>query len=433
MIERYSLPEMSSIWEDRNKYEIWKQIEIYACEARMNSDDIPPEDFEQIKNKADFDPQRIFEIEQTTHHDVIAFLTNMAEYIGPASRYVHYGMTSSDVLDTALSVQMKQAGELLQQKLQELKNNLRLKAIEHKYSYCIGRTHGVHAEPTTMGLKFVLWYEEIKRNIRRLKAAIYSVSVCKISGAVGTYDHLSPDVEAFVAEKLNLQPAPVATQVVQRDRHAEYLSVLAIIAGSLEKIATEIRHLQKTEVLEAEEPFGKGQKGSSAMPHKKNPILCERIAGLARVIRSNAQAGFENIALWHERDITHSSVERIILPDSCGLLYYMLHLTNKVISGMSLYPENMLKNINKTRGLIFSQKVLLKLTEKGFTREEAYAIVQRSAMAVWENENTDLLSLLLEDNEVKSRIDENELLPLFDLRNALRNIDAVYMRTVEAE
>lgn len=431
MIERYALPEIKRIWEEENKYEIWKQIEILACEARMHAGEVPREDLEEIKAKARFSVARINEIEETTHHDVIAFLTNLAEEIGPASRHIHYGMTSSDILDTTLSLQMKQSGELLRGKIIELMDVLKAQSLQHKKTFCIGRTHGVHAEPTTMGLKFALWFEEMRRNLRRLDGAIGTISVGMVSGAVGTYDHLSPEVESYVCEKLGLTPAPVSTQVLQRDRHAEFLSALAIIAGTMEKIATEIRHLQKTEVLEAEEPFGKGQKGSSAMPHKKNPILCERIAGLARVLRANTLAGLENIALWHERDITHSSVERIIIPDSCMLAYYMLHLTIRVTQGLTVYPERMIKNIHATRGLIFSQKVLLLLVQKGFTREQAYAIVQRSALKVWNEEEKNLLGVLENDKEVTGRISREELRNAFDLNKSLANIDVIFRRTVE--
>jgi len=390
MIERYTRPEMGKIWEDDFKYKTWLQIEILACEARAEFGQIPKEDVELIKQKASFDVKKILEIEETTQHDVIAFLTNVAEYVGPVSRHIHYGMTSSDILDTTLSFQMKTAGEILLKDLEELKSILKEKAIEYKNTLCVGRTHGIHAEPTTMGLKFALWFEETKRNIERLKSAVGRISVGQISGAVGTFEHLSPKVEEYVCEKMGLSPAPVSTQVIQRDRHAEYLSVLAIIGSTLEKIATEIRHLQKTEVLEAEEFFSKGQKGSSAMPHKRNPITCERIAGLARILRGNATAGFENISLWHERDITHSSVERVIIPDSTILLNYMLAKMKDLLKNLLVYPENMLKNLNLTRGLVFSQTILLKITEKGATREEAYKIVQTSAMNVWADQNKNL-------------------------------------------
>ncbi|MGE5353455.1 MAG: adenylosuccinate lyase, partial [Acidobacteriota bacterium] len=359
MIERYTLPEMGKIWQDEFKYQTWLKIEILACEARASMGEIPQKDVEVIKEKANFDIKRVLEIEETTKHDVIAFLTNVAEYVGPESRHIHYGMTSSDVLDTSLSYQMKTAGELLMKKLLDLKVVLKERALEHKNTLCVGRSHGIHAEPTTMGLKFALWYEETRRNITRLEAAIKTISVGQISGAVGTFEHLSPKVEEYVCNKMGLSPAPVSTQVIQRDRHAEFLTTLAIIGTTLEKISVEIRHLQRTEVLEAEEYFSKGQKGSSAMPHKRNPITCERITGLSRLLRSNSMAAMENVALWHERDISHSSVERVIVPDSCIILDYMLHLSIKLIKNLLVYPENMLKNLNLTRGLIFSQTVLL--------------------------------------------------------------------------
>lgn len=431
MIERYALPEIKAIWEDENKYTIWKKIEILACEARAAKGEIPADDLAAIKEKAAFSVERINEIEAVTNHDVIAFLTNMAEHIGPASRHVHYGMTSSDILDTTLSIQMKESGELLRNSMLQLQTILKEKAVRYKYTYCIGRTHGVHAEPTTLGLKFALWYEENNRNLERLQAAINVISVGQISGAVGTYDHLPPDIEAYVCEKLGLSPAPVSTQVLQRDRHAEFLSVLAIIGSTLEKIATEIRHLQKTEVLEAEEPFKKGQKGSSAMPHKRNPIVCERVAGLARVLRGNAMAAMENNNLWHERDITHSSVERIIAPDSCQLLYYMLHLMKNVLQDLMVYPENMLENLNRTRGLVFSQKILLLLVEKGLTREEAYALVQRSAMQVWADKSLHLADLIAADDKVQTLLSKEEIQQAFDLNNSLQNIDYIFKRSVE--
>lgn len=431
MIPRYSRPEISNIWSDEFRFRTWLDIEILACEKRYLMGEVPEDDLKTIKEKASFNPQRINEIEETTNHDVIAFLTNVAEYVGPASRHIHYGMTSSDILDTCLSFQMKKAGELLLKELNNLKDVLKARAIEHKDTLCIGRTHGIHAEPTTMGLKFALWYEETKRNIVRLENAIEAISVGQISGAVGTFDHLPPDIEEYVCEKMGLKPAPVSTQVIQRDRHAEYISVLAIIGGTLEKIATEIRHLQKTEVLEAEEFFSKGQKGSSAMPHKRNPITCERIAGMARILRGNATAALENIALWHERDITHSSVERVIIPDSTILLDYMLAKSVVLIKNLLIYPENMKKNFNKTRGLVFSQKVLLKLVEKGLTREQAYAAVQTAAMRVWADESLNLLNELSKDTSVSSVINQNELEEIFNPKNLLKNIDVIYKRTVD--
>lgn len=433
MIERYTRPEMGKIWEDEFKYKTWLQIEILACEARAQLGQIPNEDVEVIKSKANFDVKKILEIEETTQHDVIAFLTNVAEYVGPESRHIHYGMTSSDILDTTLSFQMKTAGELLLKQLVQLKNSLKVRAIEHKNTLCIGRTHGIHAEPTTMGLKFALWYEEIKRNILRLEAAIENIAVGQISGAVGTFDHLSPKVEEFVCEKMGLKPAPISTQVIQRDRHAEYLSAIAITGATLEKITTEIRHLQKTEVLEAEEFFSKGQKGSSAMPHKRNPIICERIAGMARLLRSNLIAALENIALWHERDISHSSVERVIIPDSTILLDYMLAKSISLIDNLIVYPENMLENLNKTRGLVFSQKVLLKLTEVGASREEAYKIVQNSAMLVWRDKSKNLLNELLERGDVLNFLTEVELRTIFDDKKVLQNIDYIFNRTIDKD
>ncbi len=430
MIERYSLPEMTAIWEDKFKFETWLKIEILACEARNAKSEIPDSDLEEIKSKADFDIKRVLEIEETTKHDVIAFLTNVAEYVGQASRHIHYGMTSSDILDTTLSYQMKKAGDILLNQLYEFKDVLKQRAIEHKSTICIGRTHGIHAEPTTMGLKFALWFEEIKRNINRLKNAIDEISVGKISGAVGTFEHLSPDIEKYVCEKLGLKPDPISTQIIQRDRHAQFLSTLAVIASTLEKIATEIRHLQKTEVLEAEEYFSKGQKGSSAMPHKRNPIVSERICGLARLIRSNSIAALENVSLWHERDISHSSVERVIIPDSCIALNYILDLSIKLIKNLIIYPENMLKNVNLTRGLIFSQTFLLKFIEKGITREEAYKIVQDSAMTVWKHQDTDLKNELLKSDEVKKYLSKEEIEETFSFDKMLKNVDIIFQRTI---
>jgi adenylosuccinate lyase len=430
MISRYTLPEMGKIWEDKFKFETWLKIEILACEARANLGDIPKEEVEVIKSKAKFDVKRILEIEETTKHDVIAFLTNVAEYVGPESRHIHYGMTSSDILDTTLSFQMKSAGELLLKRLIELKNTLKQRAIEHKKTICIGRSHGIHAEPTSMGLKFALWFEETKRNIERLKKAIEIISVGQISGAVGTFEHLSPTVEEYVCKKMSLKPAPISTQVIQRDRHAEFLITLAIIGATLEKISIEIRHLQRTEVLEAEEFFSKGQKGSSAMPHKRNPIISERITGLSRVLRANSLASLENIALWHERDISHSSVERIIMPDGCIALDYMLDLMVKLISKLIIYPENMIKNLNLTRGLVFSQAVMLKLVNKGISREEAYKIVQTSAMQVWGDEKLYLKDELLKSKEAKKYLTEKDLDDIFNNKQMLKNVEFIFNRTV---
>lgn len=433
MIERYTLPEMGKIWQDEFKFSTWLKIEILACEARSEMGEIPKADLEVIKEKATFDVKRILEIEETTKHDVIAFLTNVAEYVGPESRHIHYGMTSSDILDTTLCYQMKSAGELLLKRLFDLKDALKARALEHKNTLCVGRSHGIHAEPTTMGLKFALWYEETKRNITRLQSAIKSISVGQISGAVGTFDHLSPKVEEYVCVKMGLSPAPVSTQVIQRDRHAEFMATLAVIGATLEKIAVEIRHLQRTEVLEAEEYFSKGQKGSSAMPHKRNPIVSERITGLSRVLRGNAAAALEDVALWHERDISHSSVERIIVPDSCIGLDYMLDLTIKLIKNLFIYPENMLKNLKLTRGLVYSQTVLLKLINKGISREDAYKIVQTSAMDVWADQSKDLHSELAKSTEVMKYLTKEELSEIFDSKKTLKNVDYIFARSVEVD
>ncbi len=430
MINRYTKPEMGNIWEDEFKFATWLKVEILACEARALSGDVPDEDLKIIKEKADFDVQRILEIEETTRHDVIAFLTNVAEYVGPASRHIHYGMTSSDILDTTLSYQMKEAGNILLAQLKTFKTELAARAEEHKDTVCVGRSHGIHAESTTMGLKFALWHEETRRNITRLENAIESIAVGQISGAVGTFEHLSPDVEKYVCEKMELKPAPVSTQVIQRDRHAEFMSVLAIIGATLEKIAVEIRHLQRTEVLEAEEYFSKGQKGSSAMPHKRNPILSERLTGMARILRSNAMAAFENVALWHERDISHSSVERVIIPDSCILLHYMLEIATKLIKNLLVYPENMEKNLNITRGLVFSQSVLLKLVTKGITREEAYKLVQEPAMKVWADKSKNLKDELLASDDVMKLLTKKELSEIFDNEKMLQNVEYIFNRTV---
>jgi adenylosuccinate lyase len=433
MIARYTLPTMGKIWEDEFKFSTWLKIEILACEARNKMGALSEEDLKSIKNKAKFDIKRILEIEETTKHDVIAFLTNVAEYVGPASRHIHYGMTSSDILDTTLSYQMKSAGELLLEQLVELKESLKQRAIEHKKTICIGRSHGIHAEPTTMGLKFALWFEETKRNIKRLQSAIDTISVGQISGAVGTFEHLSPKVEEYVCEKMTLKPAKVSTQVIQRDRHAEFMSTLAVIGSTLEKISIEIRHLQRTEVLEAEEFFAKGQKGSSAMPHKRNPVISERITGLARILRANSAAALENVALWHERDISHSSVERIIIPDSCIALNYMLDLMIKLIKNLLIYPENMIKNLNLTRGLVYSQTILLKLVDKGLTREDAYQLVQSSAMDVWADTNKNLKDELFKSKDVLKYLTKNEIEEIFNTEKILKNVDYIFQRSIYSD
>ena len=427
MIERYTLPEIGRIWSDHNRFEIWLKVEILACEAQHQLGLIPADDLKTIQKKANFDVRRVLEIEETVKHDVIAFLTNVAEYVGPSSRYIHLGMTSSDLLDTSLACQMRQAGLLLAQKLAQFRQVVGARAREHRDTVCIGRTHGIHAEPMTFGLKLAMWYDELRRCEQRLQQAIGAISVGKISGAVGTFAHIDPSVEAYVCDKLDLQPAPVSTQIIQRDRHAEFLAALALIASSLDKFATEIRNLQRTDLLEVEEFFSKGQKGSSAMPHKRNPITCERIAGLARLLRGNAIAGMENVALWHERDITHSSVERVILPDSTITLYYMLHKFIDVMANLLVYPENMLKNLNATNGLVFSQTLLLELVKTGLTREQSYAMVQRNAMAAWDAKS-DFREQVETDDEVVARIGEEKLALCFDLKANLKRVPAIFKR-----
>jgi adenylosuccinate lyase len=418
---------MAKIWDDQNRFEVWLEIEILACEAQEQLGVIPKEAVGVIRSKAKFDVGRVLEIENEVKHDVIAFLTNVGEYVGPESRFIHLGMTSSDVLDTALAVQMKQSAELLLKDLEALRAALAKRASEFKHTPMIGRTHGIHAEPITLGLKFALWYAETKRNIDRLKNALQTIAVGQVSGAVGTYAHLDPFVERYVCDKLGLKPAPISTQVLQRDRHAEFMNTLAVCGCSLEKFATEIRHLQRTEVLEAEEYFSKGQKGSSAMPHKRNPITCERIAGLSRVLRGNALAAMENVALWHERDITHSSVERVIIPDSCILLDYMLAQFTKIVEQLLVYPDHMQANINRTHGLIFSQDVLLALTKKGMKREDAYRIVQEEAMKVWKN-GQDFGKLLEQREEVTRHLSKAELDELFDPRRSLEQVDYIFQQ-----
>jgi len=425
MIARYTRPAMGRIWEDENRFRIWLEIETLACEAQAELGIVPKESVKVIREKADFNVARILEIESEVKHDVIAFLTNVGEYVGPESRFIHLGMTSSDVLDTALAVQMKQSAELLLEDMKLLRDVLAKRAKEFKYTVMIGRTHGIHAEPVTFGLKLALWYAEAVRNIERLETARKTIAVGKISGAVGTYQHLDPFVERFVCEKLGLAPAPVSTQVLQRDRHAEFMNTLAICGSSLEKIATEIRHLQKTEVLEAEEFFSKGQKGSSAMPHKRNPIVCERISGQARLLRGNALACMENVALWHERDISHSSVERVAVPDSCVLLDFMLHDMIRIIDNLIVYPANMARNMNATRGLIFSQEVLLALTKKGMKREDAYRIVQEQAMRVWQGDQN-FRDLLEANPDVLKHLSKEEINQLFDAQRSLRQVDYIF-------
>jgi len=427
MIPRYSRKILSDIWSDENKFKIWLQIEILACEAQSKLGLIPEKSLNIIKKKARFNVNEILKIEETVKHDVIAFLTNVGSYVGPDSRFIHLGMTSSDVLDTALSVQMKQAGEIILNDLVTLLRTLYKKAIEYKYLKMIGRTHGIHAEPITLGLKFALWYDETTRNIERLVMAIENISVGQISGAVGTYEHISSDVEKYVCNKLGLKPAKISTQILQRDIHAEYMTTLAIIASCVEKYSTEIRHLQKTEVLEVEESFSKGQKGSSAMPHKKNPITSEQLSGLARVLRGNALASLENISLWHERDISHSSVERIILPDSTILMDYILNKFNNLIENLVVYKENIQKNLNLTNGLIFSQKVLLKLIEKDMVREKAYKIVQDIAMRCWKDKIS-FYDLILKDKTAIEYLTDKELKEIFNYDILDKKVDFIFKR-----
>ncbi|PNU19171.1 adenylosuccinate lyase [Geothermobacter hydrogeniphilus] len=427
MIPRYSRPEMAAIWEPENKFRIWLEIETRACEKQAELGVIPKEAVEVIRAKGNFDIERIDAIEAEVKHDVIAFLTSVAEYVGPEARFIHQGMTSSDVLDTCLSVQLTQAADKLLVDLDEVLASIRERAMEHKDTVCIGRSHGIHAEPVTFGLKLAGWYAEMERNRRRLKAARMNIATGAISGAVGTFANIDPVVEEYVCEKLGLMPEPVSTQVIPRDRHAEYFCTLAVIASSMERIAVEIRHLQRTEVLEAEEFFSKGQKGSSAMPHKRNPILSENLTGLARLVRGYCIPALENVALWHERDISHSSVERNIGPDATVTLDFALGRLNGLIKNLVVYPQNMERNLNQMRGLIFSQKIMLDLTQAGVSREDAYRMVQRNAMKVWE-QGKDFLTELLADQDVVSALGEEKIRESFDLNYHLKHVDTIYRR-----
>ncbi len=418
---------MTRIWEPENRYQKWLEIEIYACEAHAQLGNIPQEAVDRIKAKAKFDVPRIDEIEKTVKHDVIAFLTSVADYIGDDSRFVHLGLTSSDVLDTSLAMLLKESSDLIIADIKKLMEVIKKRAMEHKDTPMMGRSHGIHAEPVTFGLKMALWYDEMRRNLRRMEAARETVAYGKISGAVGTFANIDPKVEEFVCAKAGLKPAPCSTQVIQRDRHAEFFSALAIIASSIEKFAVEIRHLQRTEVLEAEEFFSKGQKGSSAMPHKRNPVLSENLTGLARLIRGYAVSAMENVALWHERDISHSSVERIIGPDATILMDFMLNRCIGLIDNLVVYPENMMKNLNLMRGLIFSQRILLELANNGVSRENAYALVQRNAMKVWE-EGKDFQTELLNDAEVRSTLSEEQIKEAFNLNYHLKHVDTIFTR-----
>ena len=429
MIERYTLPEMGKIWSEENKFEAWLEIEILVCEALAELGEIPKDAVGRIRDKAAFEVPRIKEIEDITHHDVIAFLTNVAEHVGEDSRFIHLGITSSDLLDTTLGCQLKQAGAILKKRLVELRAVIKERALEHKKTVMVGRTHGIHAEPITFGLKLLMWYDELGRRERLLDQAIETASYGKISGAVGNYAHLDPKVEVYVMDKLGLKPAPVSSQIVQRDRHAEFVTALALVAASLEKMSTEIRNLQRTEILEAEEYFHKGQKGSSAMPHKRNPITCERVSGLARLVRANSLVAMENVTLWHERDISHSSVERVILPDSTIILDYMLERFTYVMKNLIVYPERMLDNIARTNGLVYSQKVLLELARAGISREDAYKAVQTAAMETWET-GRNFEQTIMDQKTITSRIDPARLEAIFTLDSFLKSVDEIFKRVV---
>ncbi len=427
MIDRYTLPEMGALWSEETKFQKWLEVEIAVCEVHAEMGTIPRDALEQIKSRAKFSVARINEIEKTTDHDVIAFTTNLAESIGEASRFVHYGLTSSDVVDTANALLLRDACDILLPKIDALMNVLKKRAIEFKHTPQIGRTHGIHAEPTSFGLTFALWYDEMRRNRERLVKARETVAVGKISGAVGAFAHLDPIVEEKVCERLGLKAAPVSTQIIQRDNYAEYLCTLAIIASSLDKFALQIRHWQRTEVREAQEKFKQGQKGSSSMPHKRNPILSERICGMARVVRANSIVGLENVALWHERDISHSSAERVVLPDSSIITDYILAKMTSLIDGLVVYPERMLENLNATRGSVFSQQLLLALTQVGVSREQAYEWVQRNALKAWD-EGKDLKPLISGDQEITSHLSSEEIDRAFSLDTYLRNVDAIFQR-----
>ena len=431
MIERYTLPEMGAIWSLENKFKKWLDVEIAVCEVHAEDGIIPPDALEQIKTKAAFTVERVNEIEKTTDHDVIAFTTNLAENIGEAARFVHYGLTSSDVVDTANALLLKESCEILLPKIDALLEVLKRRAYEFKDTPQIGRTHGIHAEPTSFGMTFALWFAEMQRNKTRLERAKETISVGKISGAVGAFAHLDPDVEERVCAKLGIGYALISTQVIQRDRYAEYLLTLAIIASSLEKFALQVRHWQRTEVREAQEKFKVGQKGSSAMPHKRNPIMSERICGMARTIRANSIVGLENVALWHERDISHSSAERIVLPDSSAALDYILAKTTSLLDGLVVYPENMLKNLNLTHGLVFSGQLLLALTNKGISRENAYVLAQRNAMKVWD-EGGEFRDLVTADKEITDKLSAEEIEQVFSYEHYLRNVGKVFDRVFRA-
>lgn len=427
MIERYTRPEMGAIWTEENRFKAWLEVEILACEAWAELGVIPKEDVELLRKNASFDIGRIKEIEEETRHDVVAFTRAVSETLGEERKWVHYGLTSTDVVDTALSYILKQANDILQKDIERFIDILKVKAQEHKYTVMMGRTHGVHAEPTTFGLKMALWYEEMKRNLDRFKAARETVEYGKISGAVGTYANIDPFVESYVCEKLGTKPAPVSTQTLQRDRHAHYMSTIALIATSIEKFAVEIRGLQKSETREVEEFFAKGQKGSSAMPHKRNPIGSENMTGIARVIRGYMLTAYENVPLWHERDISHSSAERIILPDATIGLNYMLNRFGNIVKNLTVFPENMKRNMDRTLGLIYSQRVLLALIDKGLAREEAYDTVQPKAMQAWE-EQVPFRSLIEADEKITGLLSNEEIADCFDYNYHLKNVDVIFER-----
>ncbi len=427
MISRYTRQEMGNVWTEKNKVQKWLDVELAALDAMAHFGRIPKNIPAQVRKKAVFDIERIKEIEKVVQHDVIAFLTNLAENVGPAGRYVHFGLTSSDILDTALALQIKDASTILIRELKKLIEILKAKAVEHKFTLMVGRSHGVHAEPVTFGLKMALFYEEFKRNLFRLETSSENICYGKISGAVGTFANVDPQIEEYVCKKLGLNPEPISTQIVQRDRHAEYLATVAVIGGSLEKLATEIRGLQRTEILEVQESFGAGQKGSSAMPHKRNPVTCEKVAGLSRILRGNALAALENMALWHERDITHSSVERVIFPDSTILLDHMIASMQSVIQNLVVNKDNMLANLEKSRGMVFSQGLLLKLVEKDLTREEAYALVQDAAKKVWEN-GCSLKEVVLADSRILKYLKAQEVKEVFNYDYHVKNVGKIFKR-----
>jgi len=430
MIDRYMPEDFAEIWSEENMFRTWLRVELEVCRVLAGKGWIPKDSMETIEKKADFSVARIKEIEKVTHHDLIAFTTSVAEYVGPDSRFIHWGLTSTDVVDTARGLQLKQASEKILAAIDELRKAIAERAQEHRKTLMMGRTHGVHAEVTTFGLKLAVWYDEMRRNRERMERAADAVSVGKISGAVGTFAHLDPDVEAIVCERMGLKAAPISTQTLQRDRHAEYLCTIAIIGSSLDKFATEIRHLQRTEVREAEEPFAAGQKGSSAMPHKRNPVKCEQISGLSRLLRGYAVAALEDVALWHERDISHSSTERVILPDATSLLCYMLRAMTRIVAKMAVYPERMLKNIALTRGLPYSGQLLLDLTRKGVAREEAYRWIQRCSMKVWDDDK-DFLQVLQEDPDITRMLSRDEINAVVNPELQLRNVDAIFSRVFQ--